>query len=43
MPNPSTTPAPHASRDQFLPALVRIAAAAVSGAVRAWVSWILDR
>ncbi|MFJ8787353.1 hypothetical protein [Streptomyces sp. NPDC102476] len=43
MPNPPTTPAPRAGRDQLLPALARIAAAVIGGAVRAWVSWLLDR
>ncbi|MGJ5797485.1 hypothetical protein [Streptomyces griseorubiginosus] len=42
MPNPTTTPAPRPGRGQLLPALTRIAAAAVSGAVRAWISWLLD-
>ncbi|MDH6604432.1 hypothetical protein M2164_000067 [Streptomyces sp. SAI-208] len=41
MPNPSNTSAPRTG-GQLLPAFARIAAAAVSGAVRAWISWLLD-
>ncbi|MEU0414376.1 hypothetical protein ABZ307_42320 [Streptomyces griseorubiginosus] len=41
MPNPTTTPTPRTS-GHLLPALTRITPAAVSGVVRAWISWLLD-
>ncbi|WP_329345010.1 hypothetical protein OG252_51575 [Streptomyces sp. NBC_01352] len=42
MPHHPSTTARRSSSDHLLPALSRIAAAAVAGAVRAWVSWLLN-
>ncbi|WP_420313303.1 hypothetical protein ACOB87_44185 [Streptomyces sp. YS-B37] len=42
MPHDPSTTTRRSGRDELLTALSRIAAAAVTGAVRAWISWLLD-